>query len=181
MPFRRSRFTHRALHITLHASRIRKGFTLVELVVAFLILVIGVTAILELVSQSALNARYAKDKTTATVLAQQKLEELLAQPDLAPGETEGDFGDAYPQFRWRAQISEVGGSTVSTESGTGLLHIVVTVEWQDRGQLRSVQLETLQAPVTVLHPQEATLQQPMGNFSGFPDMSGFPMQGGAGQ
>lgn len=181
MPFRRSRFTHRALHITLHALRIKKGFTLVELVVAFLILVIGVTAILELVSQSALNARYAKDKTTATVLAQQKLEELLSQPDLVPGETEGDFGDAYPQFRWRAQISEVGGSTVSTESGTGLLHIVVTVEWQDRGQIRNVQLETLQAPVTILHPQEATLQQPMSGFEGFSDMSGFPMQGGAGQ
>ena len=174
MPFRRSRITHYAL-------RFRKGFTLVELVVAFLILVIGVTAILELVSQSALNARYAKDKTTATVLAQQKLEELLAQTDLAPGEIEGDFGDAYPQFRWRAQISEVGGSTVSTESEAGLLHIAVIVEWQDRGQIRSVQLETLQAPVTVLHPQEATLQQPMGSFSGLPDMSGFPMQGGAGQ
>jgi len=174
MPFRRSRITHYAL-------RFRKGFTLVELVVAFLILVIGVTAILELVSQSALNARYAKDKTTATVLAQQKLEELLAQIDLVPGETEGDFGDAYPQFRWRAQISEVGDSMVSTESGTGLLHIAVIVEWQDRGQIRSVQLETLQAPVTVLHPQEATLQQPMGSFSDFPDMSGFTMQGGARQ
>ncbi len=174
MPFSQLRITH-------YASRFERGFTLVELVVAFLILVIGVTAILELVSQSALNARYAKDRTTATVLAQQKLEELLAQPDLAPGEMEGDFGDAYPQFRWRAQISEVGDSATSTESGTGLLHIVVTVEWQDRGQLRSVQLETLQAPVTVLHPQEATLQQPTGSFSGLSDMSGFTMQGGAGQ
>ena len=174
MPFTQLRITH-------YASRFGRGFTLVELVVAFLILVIGVTAILELVSQSALNARYAKDKTTATVLAQQKLEELLAQTDLAPGEIEGDFGDAYPQFRWRAQISEVGGSTVSTEGETSMLHIVVIVEWQDRGQIRSVQLETLQAPVTVLHPQEATLQQPMGGFESFSDMSGFPMQGGAGQ
>jgi len=174
MPFTQLRITH-------YASRFGRGFTLVELVVAFLILVIGVTAILELVSQSALNARYAKDKTTATVLAQQKLEELLAQTDLAPGEIEGDFGDAYPQFRWRAQISEVGGSTVSTESEAGLLHIAVIVEWQDRGQIRSVQLETLKAPVTILHPQEATLQQPMGGFEGFSDMSGFPMQGGAGQ
>ena len=174
MPFLQLRITH-------HASRIRRGFTLVELVVAFLILVIGVTAILELVSQSALNARYAKDKTTATVLAQQKLEELLAQPDLAPGETEGDFGDAYTQFRWRAQISEVGGSTVSTEGETSLLRIVVIVEWQDRGQIRSVQLETLQTPVPLLHPQEVTLQQPMSGFEGFSDMGGFPMQGGAGQ
>lgn len=160
---------------------LREGFTLVELVVAFLILVIGVTAILELVSQSALNAKYAKDRTTATVLAQQKLEELLAQPDLAPGEIEGDFGDAYPQFRWRAQITEVGNGAVSTESEMSLLHIVVSVEWQDRGQIRNVQLETLQAPVPLLHPQEAALQQPVSGFGEFSEMSSFSPQGGAGQ
>ncbi|MCS7185936.1 MAG: prepilin-type N-terminal cleavage/methylation domain-containing protein [Armatimonadota bacterium] len=162
---------------TTHRSpRVRKGFTLVELVVAFLILVIGVTAILELVSQSALNARYAKDKTTATVLAQQKLEELLSQSDLTTGEFDGDFGDAYPQFRWRAQINEVSNS--ASETGTSLLQIIVTVEWTDRGQIRSVQLETLQASVPLLHPQEAsTQQQSAGTFSDF-SASGFPTGGG---
>lgn len=175
MPLKQSRITH-------HALRIRKGFTLVELVVAFLILVIGVTAILELVSQSALNARYAKDKTTATVLAQQKLEELLSQSELTAGEVEGDFGDAYPQFRWRAQINEVGDSI--SEVGTNLLHITVitvVVEWTDRGQIRSVQVETLKASVPLLHPQEATNQQAASTFSDFSGMTGFPTQGGGGQ
>ncbi len=156
----------------------RKGFTLVELVVAFLILVIGVTAILELVSQSALNARYAKDKTTATVLAQQKLEELLSESELTTGEVEGDFGDAYPQFRWRAQINEV--SNAGLETGTNLLHITVTVEWMDRGQLRSVQVETLKASVPLLHPQEAPTQQMQQVEDAFGDFSGidaFPTQG----
>ncbi len=169
----------RNLRITPHSSRRQGGFTLVELVVAFLILVIGVTAILELVSQSALNARYAKDKTTATVLAQQKLEELLAQQELTAGEMEGDFGDAYPQFRWKAQVSEVGGET--SETRAGLLQIVVVVEWQDRGQTRSVQLETLQSSVPLLHPQEAMTQQATTAAGGFPNIGGFPAQGGVGQ
>jgi len=157
---------------------IREGFTLVELVVAFLILVIGVTAILELVSQSALNARYAKDKTTATVLAQQKLEELLSEQDLTPGEFEGDFGDAYPQFRWRAQVDEVGDG--DSETGTNLLRITVAVEWVDRGQVRSVQLETLQSSVPLLHPQEAATQQAASTFGNFSGSGGLPASGGGG-
>ncbi len=164
------------IHRTTHS---KSGFTLVELVVAFLILVIGVTAILELVSQSALNARYAKDKTTATMLAQQKLEELLSESELTTGEVEGDFGDAYPQFRWRGQIDEIGD--VTSETGTNLLHITVTVEWMDRGQLRSVQVETLKASVPLLHPQEATTQQVEGTFSDFSDTNTPPIQGGGRQ
>lgn len=159
--------------------KLSQGFTLVELVVAFLILTIGVTAVLELVSQSALNARYAKDKTTATVLAQQKLEELLAQPDLTAGETEGDFGDAYPQFRWRAQVNELISGI--SETGVTSFQIVVVVEWQDRGQTRSVQVETLKTTVPLLHPQEASIQQPQSSLEGLSGMGPLPSQGGWGQ
>ncbi len=146
------------------------GFTLVELVVAFLILTIGMVAILELVSQSALNARYAKDRTIATTLAQQKLEELLSQTDLTTGEMEGDFGDAYPQFRWRAQVTDVSDSLLA-EMGVSLRQIVVVVEWSDRRRVHSVQLETMQASVPLLHPQEATMQQAGSDLSG---MQGMP-------
>jgi type II secretion system protein I len=87
------------------------GFTLVELVIAFVLLAMGIVAILELVGQSALNARLARNRTQAALLAQQQMEELLSQPDLQPGVSEGDFGDRFPQFRWRAQIEQVSGST----------------------------------------------------------------------
>ncbi len=152
----------------------RSGFTLVELVVAFVILTIGVVAILELVSQSALNARYAKDRTTATLLAQQRLEELMAQPDLEAGQLEGDFGDMFPQFRWRAQIQEIGDSALA-EAGISLRRIVVTVEWQDRRQIRSVQLETVQSSLPLLHPQEALVQQAPESQVGM--LSGFELSG----
>ncbi len=159
----------------------KAGFTLVELVVAFLILTVGVVAILELVGQSALNARYAQDKTTATTLAQQKLEELLAQPNLEVGETEGDFGDRYPQFRWRAQVSEVATNTsslIANPSSLPLLRLSVVVEWRYRRRGQSVQLETLQSAFPLLHPQEAAMQQ---TEDMLPTVPGALPMGGEGQ
>lgn len=156
----------------------RSGFTLVELVVSFVILTVGIVAILELVGQSALNARYAKDKTTATVLAQQKLEEITMQPDSYLGEVEGNFGNQYPQFRWRAQVSEVTTNTQSSMTNVQsqtLWQITVIVEWRDRGRLESVELDTLQSSVPVLHPQEATALTTTASTEGMPsDMMGQP-------
>lgn len=127
------------------------GFTLVELVIAFILLAVGIVAILELVGQTTLNARLARDRTQAALLAQQRMEELLSQPDLQPGVSEGDFGDRFPQFRWRAQVEPVSGGT--DLSPTPLYRLTVIVEWQEGMRQQSVQLDTLWSPVTFTSPQ----------------------------
>ncbi|MFA0732568.1 MAG: hypothetical protein LKKZDAJK_000721 [Candidatus Fervidibacter sp.] len=127
------------------------GFTLVELVIAFVLLAMGIVAILELVGQSALNARLARNRTQAALLAQQRMEELLSQPDLQPGVSEGDFGDRFPQFRWRTQVEQVSGST--DPSQTPLYRLTVVVEWQEGTRTQSVQLDTLWSPVPLIPPQ----------------------------
>ena len=126
------------------------GFTLVELVIAFVLLAIGIVAILELVGQSALNARLARNRTQAALLAQQRMEELLSQPDLQPGISEGNFGDRFPQFRWRAQIEQVSGS--ADQSQAPLYRLTVVVEWQEGTRPQSVQLDTLWTPVPLMPP-----------------------------
>ncbi len=126
------------------------GFTLVELVIAFVLLAIGIVAILELVGQSALNARLARNRTQAALLAQQRMEELLSQPDLQPGISEGNFGDRFPQFRWRAQIEQVSGS--ADQSQAPLYRLTVVVEWQEGTRPQSVQLDTLWTPVPLTPP-----------------------------
>jgi len=126
------------------------GFTLVELVIAFVLLAIGIVAILGLVGQSALNARLARNRTQAALLAQQRMEELLSQPDLQPGISEGDFGDRFPQFRWRAQVEQVSEST--DPSQTPLYRLTVIVEWQEGARPQSVQLDTLWSPVPLTPP-----------------------------
>jgi len=126
------------------------GFTLVELVIAFVLLAIGIVAILELVGQSALNARLARNRTQAALLAQQRMEELLSQPDLQPGISEGNFGDRFPQFRWRAQIEQVSGSADPAQAP--LYRLTVVVEWQEGTRPQSVQLDTLWTPVPLTPP-----------------------------
>jgi general secretion pathway protein I len=126
------------------------GFTLVELVIAFVLLAIGIVAILELVGQSALNARLARNRTQAALLAQQRMEELLSQPDLQPGISEGNFGDRFPQFRWRAQIEQVSGS--ADQSQAPLYRLTVVVEWQEGTRPQSVQLDTLWTPMPLTPP-----------------------------
>jgi general secretion pathway protein I len=126
------------------------GFTLVELVIAFVLLAIGIVAILELVGQSALNARLARNRTQAALLAQQRMEELLSQPDLQPGISEGNFGDRFPQFRWRAQIEQVSGSADPAQAP--LYRLTVVVEWQEGTRTQSVQLDTLWTPVPLTPP-----------------------------
>ena len=126
------------------------GFTLVELVIAFVLLAIGIVAILELVGQSALNARLARNRTQAALLAQQRMEELLSQPDLQPGISEGNFGDRFPQFRWRTQVEQVSGSADPAQ--VPLYRLTVVVEWQEGTRTQSVQLDTLWTPVPLTPP-----------------------------
>jgi len=130
------------------------GFTLMELVIAFVLLAVGIVAILELVGQTTLNARLARDRTKAALLAQQRMEELLSQPDLQPGISEGDFGDRFPQFRWRTQIEPVSGSADPAQ--TPLYRLTVIVEWQERTRQQSVQLDTLWTPLPLAPPPAAS-------------------------
>jgi Tfp pilus assembly protein PilN len=97
-----------------------------------------------------LNARLARNRTQAALLAQQRMEELLSQPDLQLSISEGDFGDRFPQFRWRAQIEQVSGS--ADQSQAPLYRLTVVVEWQEGTRPQSVQLDTLWKPVPLTPP-----------------------------
>jgi hypothetical protein len=78
------------------------------------------------------------------------MEELLSQPDLQPGILGGDFGDRFPQFRWRAQVEQVSGS--ADQSQAPLYRLTVVVEWQEGTRTQSVQLDTLWTPVPLTPP-----------------------------
>jgi type II secretory pathway pseudopilin PulG len=59
---------------------VQRGFTLIELAIATMVLIVGVVAVMQLVPaamQSNLRNRY---DTTATVLAQRQLDQMITQP-----------------------------------------------------------------------------------------------------
>ncbi|MCC7491963.1 MAG: type II secretion system minor pseudopilin GspI [Fimbriimonadaceae bacterium] len=122
----------------------RRGFTLLELIVAVAILAVALVGVLQAVSQSTNHIKEARDRAAAMELAEQKLAELLLNPELAPGEEAGDFGELAPRFSWQSSCSE-------TELA-GLLRLRVTVAWNNGRLERSVDVETCYAVDALVDP-----------------------------
>lgn len=79
----------------------QRGFTLLEVVIAFTLLAAMLTVVLRLFSEGASGTGKAERRTIALLHAESKLAELLvvAHP---PGTLEGKFADGY---LWRATIA----------------------------------------------------------------------------
>jgi len=111
------------------------GFTLLELLVALAIMLIAVAGIMHAVSNGLVTTQSISKRMQALNLARMKMEELLQSPEQQQAEQEGDFGEAFPQFRWRAQISDAPVE--------GLKAITVTVVWFEGDEERTVTLNAL--------------------------------------
>lgn len=123
----------------------RKGFTLIEIVVALGILGIGLTVILELFAGGLRSARMSEDYTKATWHGQTKMEEMLMTRDLTEGVTEGTFDN---QFSWKSEVKKANpplGQDEKTEASlpVDLYQIMVTVTWPSGTGRRSLDLESL--------------------------------------
>jgi prepilin-type N-terminal cleavage/methylation domain-containing protein len=125
----------------------RRGFTLLEVLIALALLAIGIVGVLGVVTGCLARSRDNADRARATALAQRRLTELTLDPELAPGVEEGDFaGAAAPaddddenaRFRWR--------TTVEATAQDGLYHLRATVTWTVAAGERAVELETCYAP-----------------------------------
>jgi general secretion pathway protein I len=84
----------------------RKGFTLLEVMIALAILAISLTAVFRSQSQSVSMAGEARFLTTASLLAQSKMAEMegMKPQDLRDGN--GVFGDNYPNYHWRVEVKD---------------------------------------------------------------------------
>ena len=83
----------------------RSGFTLLEVLVAVAILSVALVVLLGLRNQDVNLVDATRQLTVATALARMKMVEtgLEGFPDL--GETGGEFGEGYPDFRWHRVVS----------------------------------------------------------------------------
>jgi len=117
-----------------------RGFTLLELMVAAVILAFGIVGILRAISAGLLSARDAGDYTTAAMLAQAQLEQLRWDENLqSTGESEGDFGDLYPDYSWQASLESV---ELPDLDDSDLTHIVLTVTWKRGKRQHHLTVET---------------------------------------
>ena len=85
----------------------RDGFTLLEVMIAMAILAIALVAVYQSQSQSLSMASDSRFLTTASLLAQGRMTEIDAATSLPLPAGNGDFGDAFPDYKWEVEISDV--------------------------------------------------------------------------
>jgi general secretion pathway protein I len=105
-----------------------RGFTLIEVVVALVVLTLALGALLELFSAGIRATAAAEDRTLAVLLAQSRLAAIGVETPLESGVADGAFDD---RFRWRAVIAplEEPGLPAEEDAGFTLYRVQVTVSW----------------------------------------------------
>ena len=126
---------------------LQQGFTLLEVLVAVMILAISVTAILSQFSVGMEAGGKSRDITEAVLHAKEKLEELKAFVESGQAGQSGSFDDGYT---WETNVSLY--ELPEKESGVNenllsfdLLQLTVIVRWGTAGQERHMELSTLKA------------------------------------
>lgn len=118
-----------------------QGFTLVEVLVAFVICALLLGAFLKVLSSGVTNVRVSQDYDTALLLAQSKLAGVGISSALRIGETEGRFDD---RFRWRLNIRPYEEEFARFEAAAFQpVQLILTVLWGRVAEERSVALTTL--------------------------------------
>jgi general secretion pathway protein I len=125
----------------------QRGFTLLEVLVAFAILGISLGVLLQTFATGLRNTALAEEYTLATLHAESVLAAIGIEEPLQEGSLQGEIDD---KFSWRASVSvyQEEESESSNEFDQRLsvtpYYVVAEVFWETgNGQIRSVVLETL--------------------------------------
>ena len=120
----------------------RRGFTLVEVLVAFAIVGLSLAVIARIFSTGVQSSRAADAATVATLLAESSLASIGIETPLREGE---DSGALDGGFRWRSTVQRFESDTAEgiAPADVRLYEVSVTVSWNESESERSVSLSTL--------------------------------------
>lgn len=119
----------------------QRGFSLLEVLVAFAILSVSLGVLLQVFATGLRNAGMADDYTQATLYAESILAAYGREAPLSEGAREGVIND---RFSWRGTVSAYTDGMPDTEkTRMRAYRISVEVFWRGLAQTRSVILETL--------------------------------------
>jgi general secretion pathway protein I len=128
-----------------------RGYTLIEVIVAFAILALALTLLLGTLSGAARQVRWADEAGRAALHAQSLLDQVGVGEVLQPGHSDGDFEDG--RYRWTLDVAPYQDPllppTIARDlSAPQLLRLSLAVQWGDgddprrRLQLQSLRLVT---------------------------------------
>lgn len=129
----------------------QRGYTLIEVIVAFAILALGLTLLLGTLSGAARQVRWADETGRASLHAQSLIDTIGVGEALRPGHRDGRFEDG--RYRWSLDVAPYSDPllppAVTTDLGAPrLLQLSLLVQWgrgddpRQRIQLRSLRLVT---------------------------------------
>jgi general secretion pathway protein I len=109
-----------------------RGFTLIEVIIAFALLALALTLLLGSLSGAARQIRTADDSGRATLHAQSLLAQLGVGEILQPGRKQGVFEQG--RYRWALDVApyvDQRRSPQAVSSAPRLLQVQLEVEWGD--------------------------------------------------
>ena len=118
-----------------------QGFSLLEVVVALMIMAGGFLAVLNLFSGSVRSVDFSGQYLKAVTLANSKMNELEIQ-NFTVDDSFGNFKNEE-NYRWEVDISPYDSDLNNEESGIQLQKILLKVLWNDDGHTRNIELATL--------------------------------------
>jgi len=116
------------------------GFTLFEVLIAFVILALALAALLPGFSGGARSLDVADRYTTAALLAESRLEAVGRAEALREGVTSGTFDNG---FRWQLEVARVDRLDPEGNLPAAAYHLTLRVLWQAGDDEREIVLETL--------------------------------------
>jgi general secretion pathway protein I len=118
--------------------RRQKGFSLLEVLVAFSILALSMGVLMQIFSGGLRNVELSSHHAKAVALAKSLLARVGTEIPVLAGEQSGEFGDpARPaeQYSWQIRLQAMEDALETGQpvavSLFGLMGVVVNVEWQD--------------------------------------------------
>jgi len=116
-----------------------KGFSLLEILVAFSILAISLGILLKIFSSGVNTAMIAEEYTVATQIAESLMAKTGIEEPLLVGENSGTEVEKY---HWRVTVEN--SPNPADDEDTGLLAVQVIVQWGDDDRnRRAIELKTV--------------------------------------
>jgi len=124
------------MNSTNHRSN-TQGFTLLEVMIALVIIGIALIACLTLTNRCIYSHEQVQRITTATMLAQHKMSELEVQSRngrLSLSSQRGDWPKPYGQYRWQVEFNDTPVS--------GVQQVTVTIIWGQQQRNEEVRIDS---------------------------------------
>lgn len=127
-------------------SHRQRGYTLIEVVVAFALLAFAMTLLLGSLTNATKQVRGAADAGRAALHAQSLLDQIGVGEGLAPGRRDGELEDG--RYRWEVDVKPFVDPTAPPRVGEvigapQLMLVQLTMRWGEGGPRQRLQLEAL--------------------------------------